>query len=454
MKAKKNKDSFVYKTKKGLSPSTVSEISKLKNEPSWMREKRLHAYSLFKKKPIPSWGPDLSNLDFNSITYFLRATEKTESTWDKVPDDIKKTYDKLGIPEAEKQFLAGVSAQYESEVVYENVKEELKKQGVLFCDMDTALKKHPQYLYEYFGTLVPPNDNMFASLNSAVWSGGSFIYVPKGVHVDLPLQAYFRINAELFGQFERTLIIADEGSFVHYIEGCTAPQYRTDSLHAAVVEIFVKKNARVRYTTVQNWSKNIYNLVTKRARAEENAIMEWVDANIGSGITMKYPGVFLAGKGAKGEVLSLSTAAKGQEQDTGAKMIHAAPNTSSRIISKSIVKDGGVGTFRSLVDMQEGATNASSYVSCDSLILDAQSHARTYPYMRVKEGDSTVEHEATVEKIGEEKIWYLENRGVSKENAESMIVNGFVDPIAKEIPLEYAIELNRLIQLEMEGSVG
>lgn len=444
----------VHKTGSGLSEAVVKEISEVKGEEKWMRDFRLRAYDIFMKKPMPAWGAELGKINFEEITYYLKATDKQSGTWEDLPQEIKDTYDRIGVPEAEKNFLAGVSAQYESEVVYESVNRELEKQGVIFCDMDTAVKKYPDIVKEYFGKLIPPQDNKFAALNSAVWSGGSFVYVPKGVSVGLPLQAYFRINAEAFGQFERTLIIAEEGSFVHYIEGCTAPIYRTSSLHSAVVEIFVKKNARVRYTTVQNWSKNIYNLVTKRARAEENAVMEWVDCNIGSGVTMKYPAVYLAGRGARGEVLSIAYAGKDQHQDTGAKMVHLAPNTTSRVVSKSISKDGGRSSYRGLVHIGGGAKSASASVVCDALILDEHSRSDTYPTMNIRENSAKIEHEATVEKIGEEKLFYLMSRGIKKEDAEGLLVNGFIAPIVKEIPLEYSIELNRLINLEMEGSVG
>lgn len=444
----------VYKTKKGLSEDVVKKISNIKDEPAWMTEFRLKSYNIFKEKKMPTWGGDLSKIDFDEIVYFIRSTDKQVGDWNDLPAEIKETYDRIGIPEAEKNFLAGVSAQYESEVVYESINRELTKQGVVFCDMDTGLKKYPEIVKEYFGTLIPPHDNKFAALNSAVWSGGSFVYVPKGVHVKLPLQAYFRINAERFGQFERTLIIAEEGSYVHYIEGCTAPVYTTQSLHSAVVEIFVKKNARVRYTTVQNWSHNVYNLVTKRARAEENAVMEWIDCNLGSVLTMKYPSVYLVGVGARGEVLSIAYAGHKQHQDAGAKMFHFAPNTSSRIVSKSISKDGGRTSYRGLVQVFPGAKNSSVYVSCDALILDETSRSDTYPTMRVKENDVEIQHEATVEKLGEEKLFYLMSRGIKRADAEGLLVNGFIDPITKEIPLEYSIELNRLINLEMTGSVG
>jgi len=444
----------VHKTNLGLNKRIVSEISHVKNEPPWMRDIRLSAYEIFKKKPMPVWGADLSKIDFNAITYYLKATDKQVTSWDDLPKDIKDTYDRIGVPESEKKFLAGVSAQYESEVVYESMSKELHRLGVIFCDMDTAVKKYPEIVKKYFGTLIPTNDNKFAVLNTAVWSGGSFVYVPKGVKVDLPLQAYFRINAEAFGQFERTLIIAEEGSSVHYVEGCTAPIYTTSSLHSAVVEIFVKKNAHVRYTTVQNWSTNIFNLVTKRAKAEENAVMEWVDCNIGSGVTMKYPAVYLTGRGAHGEVLSIAYAGKNQHQDAGAKMVHLAPNTTSRVISKSLSKDGGRTSYRGLVHIGRGATNARASVVCDALLLDDISRSDTYPTMSIKEKTAIFEHEATVEKIGEEKLFYLMSRGITKTDAEGLLVNGFIDPVVKEIPLEYSIELNRLMSMNMEGSIG
>lgn len=444
----------VHKTELGLSAEIVAEISGIKNESAWMRDFRLRAYEMFQKKPMPTWGADLAPIDFGAITYYLKATDRQSQSWDDLPDEIKETYDRIGVPEAEKKFLAGVSAQYESEVVYESISRELEKDGVIFCDMDTAVKEHPNLVREYFGKLIPPQDNKFAALNSAVWSGGSFVYIPKGVTVKLPLQAYFRINAEAFGQFERTLIIAEEGSSVHYIEGCTAPIYSTSSLHSAVVEIFIKKGARVRYTTVQNWSKNIYNLVTKRARAEEDAIMEWVDCNIGSGITMKYPAVYLVGKRAHGEVLSIAYAGKDQHQDTGAKMVHLASDTTSRVISKSISKDGGRSSYRGLVHIAQGARHARASVMCDALILDETSRSDTYPSMQIQNDSAKIEHEATVEKIGTEKLFYLMSRGIKKEDAEGLLVNGFISPVVKEIPLEYSIELNRLINLKMEGSVG
>lgn len=445
---------YAFKAKKGLNKEIVAAISKLKKEPAWMTEFRLKSYEIFLKKPLPMWGADLTKINFDEIYYYIKPTKDQAKTWADLPKEIKETYDRIGVPEAEKKYLAGVSAQYESEVVYESISRELNRQGVIFCDMDTALRKYPLIVKEYFGKLIPPHDNKFAALNSAVWSGGSFVYVPKGVSVNLPLQAYFRINAEKFGQFERTIIIAEEGSNVHYVEGCTAPIYTTDSLHSAVVEIFVKKNARVRYTTVQNWSKNVYNLVTKRARADERAIMEWIDCNLGSQVTMKYPSVYLMGEGARGEVLSIAFAGGGQHQDAGAKMLHFAPNTSSRIVSKSISKDGGRTSYRGLVQVYPGAKNSSVYVSCDALILDEDSRSDTYPYMKIKENEVEIQHEATVEKLGEEKLFYLMSRGISKSDAEGLLVNGFIQPVAKEIPMEYSIELNRLINLEMAGSVG
>lgn len=447
-------ETHVFKAKKGLNEDIVRNISFMKQEPPWMMEFRLRAYKIFKEKRMPTWGADLSKIKFDDMYYYIRSTDKQVSSWEDLPKEIKETYDKIGVPEAEKNFLAGVSAQYESEVVYESINKKLTKLGVLFCDMDTALKKYPEIVKKYFGTVIPPYDNKFAALNSAVWSGGSFVYIPKGVHVNLPLQAYFRINAERFGQFERTLIVAEEGSYVHYTEGCTAPVYTTDSLHAAVVEIIVKKNARVRYTTIQNWSKNVYNLVTKRTRVEENGIMEWVDCNIGSQVTMKYPSCYLMGEGARGEVLSIAYAAKDQHQDAGAKMLHFAPNTSSRIISKSISRDGGRTSYRGLVQVMPKSKNCSVYVSCDALLIDEKSRSDTYPDMKIKENDVDIQHEATVEKLGEEKLFYLASRGIKRGDAEGLLVNGFIDPVAKEIPLEYAIELNRLINLEMSGSVG
>lgn len=447
-------DKTTFKTKKGLSIDTIKEISKIKEEPKWMLDFRLKSYEIFLEKEMPLWGADLSTIDFNAITYYARSTDKQGTSWEDLPSEIKETYDKIGVPEAEKKFLSGVSAQYDSEVVYESVQKELSKQGVLFCDMDSGLRLYPEIVKKYFGTLIPATDNKFSALNSAVWSGGSFVYVPAGVEVKLPLQAYFRINSANFGQFERTLIIAEEGASVTYYEGCTAPVYSTDSLHSAVVEIFVKKNARVRYTTVQNWSNNVYNLVTKRARAEENALMEWIDCNIGSKITMKYPSVYLVGDGARGEVLSIAYAKGAQHQDAGAKMLHLAPNTSSRIVSKSISHKGGRTSYRGLVMVHPRAKNSKVFVSCDALLMDKKSRSDTYPTMKIKNKDVEVQHEATVEKIGEEKLFYLASRGISKGEGEGLLVNGFIEPVTKEIPLEYSIELNRLIQLEMSGSVG
>jgi len=447
-------EKFVFKAKRGLSQEIVEEISWMKQEPEWMTKLRVRSYEIFKRKKMPTWGADLSVIDFDNIFYFLKSTEKQGTTWEEVPEDIKRTFDKLGIPEAERKFLAGVSAQYESEVVYHSLHQKLTDQGVIFTDTDTALREQPDLFKEYFGTIIPPGDNKFAALNTAVWSGGSFIYVPKGVSVDIPLQAYFRINAENMGQFERTLIICDEGSFVHYIEGCTAPIYTTDSLHSAVVEIIVKKNARCRYTTIQNWSTNVYNLVTKRAVVYADATMEWVDGNLGSQITMKYPSVYLMEPGAKGDVLSVAFAGKGQHQDAGGKMIHVAPNTTSTITSKSISKNGGRTSYRGHIKVYPGANNCRSFVKCDALLLDDESRSDTYPYNDVDAENVTLGHEATVSKVSDEQLFYLMSRGITLNEAETMIVNGFIEPFTKELPLEYAVELNRLIQLEMEGSVG
>jgi Fe-S cluster assembly protein SufB len=441
--------------KRGLSDEVVRDISSKKSEPEWMLKLRLKALRLFDKKPMPTWGSDLSGIDFDTIKYFVRSTEKQATSWEELPDDIKNTYDRLGIPEAEKQRLvAGVAAQYESEVVYHQINEELEKLGVIFVDTDTGLREYPELFREYFASVIPVGDNKFASLNSAVWSGGSFIYVPKGVHVDIPLQAYFRINTENMGQFERTLIIADEGSYVHYVEGCTAPIYKSDSLHSAVVEIIVKKDARVRYTTIQNWSNNVYNLVTKRAVAHEGATMEWVDGNIGSKVTMKYPAVFMLGEHAKGETLSIAFAGEGQHQDAGAKMVHAAPHTSSTIVSKSVARGGGRTSYRGLVQVLEGSHHSRSTVRCDALLVDTISRSDTYPYVDVREDDVAMGHEATVSKVSEDQLFYLMSRGLSEEEAMAMIVRGFVEPIARELPMEYALELNRLIELQMEGAVG
>jgi Fe-S cluster assembly protein SufB len=440
---------------RGLSEAKVREISALKNEPEWMLKTRLKSLRLFEKKPMPWWGSDLSGIDFDNIKYFVRSTEKQATSWEDLPEDIKSTYDRLGIPEAEKQRLvAGVAAQYESEVVYHQIQESLEEQGVIFLDTDTALKEHPEIFEQYFGSVIPPGDNKFASLNTAVWSGGSFVYVPPGVHVEIPLQAYFRINTENMGQFERTLIIADEGSYVHYVEGCTAPVYSSDSLHSAVVEIIVKKNARVRYTTIQNWSNNVYNLVTKRATAAEGATMEWVDGNIGSKVTMKYPAIYLMGEHARGETLSIAFAGEGQHQDAGAKMVHAAPHTSSSIVSKSVARGGGRTSYRGLVQVLEGAAHSASNVLCDALLVDQISRSDTYPYVDVREDDVSMGHEATVSRVSEDQLFYLMSRGMAETEAMAMIVRGFVEPIARELPMEYALELNRLIELQMEGAVG
>jgi Fe-S cluster assembly protein SufB len=441
--------------KRGLSEDVVRDISAKKSEPAWMLERRLKALSIFGKKPMPKWGSDLSGIDFDNIKYFVRSTEKQAATWDDLPADIKNTYDKLGIPEAEKQRLvSGVAAQYESEVVYHKINEELERQGVIFLDTDTALKECPEMFEEYYGSVIPSGDNKFSALNSAVWSGGSFIYVPKGVHVEIPLQAYFRINTENMGQFERTLIIVDEGAYVHYVEGCTAPIYSSDSLHSAVVEIIVKKGGRCRYTTIQNWSNNVYNLVTKRAKAEAGATMEWVDGNIGSKVTMKYPAVWLMGEHAKGEVLSIAFAGEGQHQDAGAKMLHLAPHTSSTIISKSVARGGGRTSYRGLVEVHKGAHHSRSTVKCDALLVDDISRSDTYPYVDVREDDVSMGHEATVSRVSENQLFYLMSRGLSEDEAMAMIVRGFVEPIARELPMEYALELNRLIELQMEGAVG
>jgi Fe-S cluster assembly protein SufB len=441
--------------RRGLSEEVVRDISGKKNEPAWMLDLRLKGLRLFNRKPMPTWGSDLSGIDFDNIKYFVRSTEKQAASWEELPEDIKNTYDRLGIPEAEKQRLvAGVAAQYESEVVYHQINEELERQGVIFVDTDTGLREYPELFKEYFATVIPVGDNKFASLNTSVWSGGSFIYVPKGVHVEIPLQAYFRINTENMGQFERTLIIADEGSYVHYVEGCTAPIYSSDSLHSAVVEIVVKKNARVRYTTIQNWSNNVYNLVTKRATAAEGATMEWVDGNIGSKVTMKYPAIFLMGEHAKGETLSIAFAGEGQHQDAGAKMVHAAPHTSSSIVSKSVARGGGRTSYRGLVQVLEGSHHSASTVRCDALLVDTISRSDTYPYVDVREDDVSMGHEATVSKVSEDQLFYLMSRGLTEEEAMAMIVRGFIEPIARELPMEYALELNRLIELQMEGAVG
>jgi Fe-S cluster assembly protein SufB len=441
--------------RRGINEEVVRDISAKKNEPQWMLDLRLKGLRLFEKKPMPHWGSDLTGIYFDKIKYFVRSTEKQATDWNDLPDDIKNTYDRLGIPEAEKQRLVGgVAAQYESEVVYHNIREDLEEQGVIFVDTDTALREHEELLKEYFGTIIPVGDNKFASLNTSVWSGGSFIYVPKGVKVDIPLQAYFRINTENMGQFERTLIIVDEDAYVHYVEGCTAPIYSSDSLHSAVVEIIVKKGGRCRYTTIQNWSTNVYNLVTKRAVAQEGATMEWVDGNLGSKVTMKYPGVVMTGEHARGETLSVALAGPGQHQDAGAKMVHAAPHTSSSIISKSVARGGGRTSYRGLVKVIEGSHHSKSTVKCDALLIDDISRSDTYPYVDVREDDVQMGHEATVSKVSAEQLFYLMSRGMNEDEAMAMIVRGFVEPIARELPMEYAIELNRLIELQMEGAVG
>ena len=447
-------ENYVFKSGRGLSREVVEQISEMKGEPDWMRQFRLKSLEYFNRRPMPNWGADLSTIDFGNIFYYVKPSEGTAHSWEDVPEGIKSTYDKLGIPEAEKKFLAGVGAQYESETIYHKLRDDLAAQGVIFLDTGEALKQHPELFRKYFATVIPPNDNKFAALNSAVWSGGSFIYVPKGVKVDLPLQAYFRINAENMGQFERTLIIVDEGAYVHYVEGCTAPTYSTDSLHRPVVEIIVNRGARCRYTTIQNWSKNVYNLVTKRAMAYQDATMEWVDGNLGSKVTMKYPAIWLMEPGARGEVLSIAFATDGQHLDAGGKVVHVAPNTSSLITSKSISKGSGRASYRGLLKVEKGAHGSKSTVVCDALLLNENSRTDTYPYIEIEEEDVETAHEATVTKVGEEQLFYLKSRGLSEAEATSMIVRGFIEPIAKELPLEYAVELNRLIQLEMEGSVG
>ena len=441
--------------RRGLDEEVVADISAKKNEPEWMLENRLKALSIFEKKPLPTWGADLSDIDFDNIKYFVRSTEQQATTWEDLPEDIKNTYDRLGIPEAEKQRLvAGVAAQYESEVVYHQIRQDLEEKGVIFLDTDTALREHEELFREYFGTVIPAGDNKFAALNTAVWSGGSFVYVPKGVHVDIPLQAYFRINTENMGQFERTLIIVDEDAYVHYVEGCTAPIYKSDSLHSAVVEIIVKKGGRCRYTTIQNWSNNVYNLVTKRTKCEEGATMEWVDGNIGSKVTMKYPAVWMTGPHAKGEVLSVAFAGEGQFQDTGAKMVHMAPYTSSNIVSKSVARSGGRAAYRGLVQINKDAHHSTSNVECDALLVDNISRSDTYPYNDIRNDHVSLGHEATVSQVSEDQLFYLMSRGIAEDEAMAMIVRGFGEPIAKELPMEYALELNRRIELQMEGSVG
>ncbi|PJF32469.1 MAG: Fe-S cluster assembly protein SufB [Phototrophicales bacterium] len=447
---------YRFISEKGLNADIVRQISQMKNEPEWMTNIRLQAYEHFINRPTPQWGGSgmLDEIDYDDIYYYVRATDKAERSWDEVPPEIKDTFDKLGIPEAEQKFLQGVSAQYDSESVYHNIHKDLESKGVIFLDMDSGLREYPDLVREYFGTIIPFNDNKFAALNTAVWSGGSFIYVPPGVHVQMPLQAYFRINTKNMGQFERTLIIVDEGAYVHYVEGCTAPTYSSDSLHSAVVEIIVKEGGRCRYTTIQNWSNNVYNLVTKRAVAHKNATMEWVDANLGSKLTMKYPAVILAGEGAHGEVLSIAFAGKGQHQDAGAKITHLAPNTTSQIISKSISKDGGRASYRGLLKVAPNAENVKSNVACDALLLDDKSRSDTYPYIEIENQNVIMGHEASVSKISEEQLFYLMSRGLTEDDANAMIVNGFLEPLVKELPMEYALEMNRLIQIQLEGSIG
>ena len=449
-----DEEDYVFKPRRGLDSDIVREMSFMKKEPEWMLDFRLKSLNRFERRPLPTWGGELGGIDFDNIFYYIKPTEEQVSEWDDVPDSIKNTYEKLGIPEAERKYLAGVTAQYESEVVYHRNREDLEAQGVIFSDMDSAVREHPELVRKYFGRVIPPNDNKFSALNSAVWSGGSFIYVPPGVSVELPLQAYFRINAENMGQFERTLIIADEGAQVHYVEGCSAPVYTSDSLHSAVVEIVVGEGARVTYTTIQNWSSNVYNLVTKRARVEAEGHMEWIDGNIGSQLTMKYPAVVMVGPKASGEVLSVAYAGPGQHQDTGAKMTHAAPETTSKIVSKSISKDGGRTSYRGLVRVEPDAGGCKSHVQCDALILDEDSVSDTYPYMEVGSQDAVIGHEATVSKVADEQLFYLMSRGLSEEQAMGMIVNGFVEPVTRTLPMEYAVEWSRLIELQMEGSVG
>jgi len=451
-----SEDAYVYKSAKGLTKEIVERISSMKNEPDWMLQFRLKALETFRAKPMPLWGDKalLDEIDFDNIHYFVKASDKQQVSWDDVPADIKKTFDRLGIPEAERKFLSGVSAQYESEVVYHSVREDLTRDGVIFCDMDTALRDHPEIVKKYLATVIPVADNKFAALNSSVWSGGSFVYVPPGVEVKTPLQAYFRINTENMGQFERTLIIADKGSKVHYIEGCTAPQFSTASLHSAVVELIAMEGASIRYTTIQNWYRNIFNLVTKRAIAYKNATVEWVDGNIGSRLTMKYPAIYLMGEGARGEILSMAFSGEGQHQDAGAKIIHAAPNTTSVVTNKSVSAHGGKTTYRGLVEVHAGSVGAKTRVKCDALIMDDKSSSDTKPTMKIDEQGATVEHEASVSKIGEEQMFYAMSRGLSEADATAMIVNGFFDFFVKELPMEYAVELNRLVKMEMEGSVG
>ena len=447
-------DQSVFRARKGIDKEIVAQMSEIKGEPGWMRDIRLNALEIFQQKPTPTWGGRVEDIDFDDIYYYVKPADREGRTWEDVPDNIKKTFDRLGIPEAERKFLAGVGAQYDSEVVYHSLKEDLERQGVIFLSPDQALQEHPDLLREYFGTIIPPEDNKFAALNTAVWSGGSFVYVPPGVTVDVPLQAYFRINSENMGQFERTLIIVDEGAQVHYVEGCTAPTYSSESLHSAVVEIICKPGSRVRYTTIQNWADNVYNLVTKRAVAHKEATMEWVDGNLGSKLTMKYPSVYMLGEGAHAEILSIAFAGVGQHQDAGGKVVHGAPHTSSIVTSKSISKDGGRSSYRGLVKVANGAKGARSKVVCDALILDKASRSDTYPVMEIDEADVSIAHEASVSRIQEEQLFYLMSRGLSETEASTMIVNGFIEPLVKELPMEYAVEMNRLIELQMEGSVG
>jgi len=447
-------DTSVYKAPKGLTREVVEHISGMKEEPAWMLEYRLKGLEHYLARPLPKWGGDLEQINFDNITYYVRPAEAEGKTWEDVPDAIKATFDKLGIPEAERKFLAGVGAQYESEMVYHNIQEHLAKEGVIFLSIESGLREHPDLFRKYFGTVIPIGDNKFAALNSAVWSGGSFIYVPPGVRIDLPLQAYFRLNSPNIGQFERTLIIADEGAQVHYVEGCTAPIYTTDSFHSGVIEIVVHKHARVRYTTIQNWSTNVYNLVTQRAMVYEGGTMEWIDANLGSKLTMKYPSCYLMEKGAHGEILSMAFAGPGQHQDAGGKVIHVAPDTSSKVTSKSISMGGGRTSYRGLLKVHKGAVNARSNTVCDALLLDPQSRSDTYPYIEIDEDNVNIGHEATVSKVGEEQLFYLMSRGLSAEAATTMVVSGFIEPLVRELPMEYAVEMNRLIQLQMEGSIG
>ena len=450
----KDPETYVFKSRLGLDREIVEQISTMKGEPEWMLEFRLKAFEHFRERPMPTWGGDLSELDLDNIYYYVKPAEDESKSWDDVPETIKNTFEKLGIPEAEQKFLAGVGAQYESEMVYHQIQEHLEEQGVIFLSIEDGLREHPDLFREYFSTVIPIEDNKFAALNSAVWSGGSFVYVPKGVSVNLPLQAYFRLNVANIGQFERTIIIADEGSQVHYVEGCTAPTYTSDSLHSGVIEIVVKKGARVRYTTIQNWSTNVYNLVTQRALVHEGATMEWVDANLGSKLTMKYPSCYLIGPGAHGEILSMAFAGEGQHQDAGGKVIHVAPHTSSKVTSKSISKGSGRSSYRGLLKVYKGANDVRSSVVCDALLLDDTSRSDTYPYIEIDEDDVTIGHEASVSKVGEEQLFYLMSRGLSEEEATTMVVSGFIEPLVKELPMEYAIEMNRLIQIQMEGSIG